>query len=115
MFEQYGFQIDRIHVESARDDHVLLPIQQMHETVIVDPADIAAALESRAGLIEPACLASRIIELVVAGHQPWTAADDLAHFALLKHPSVVVNNAKVAVGKRPADSVEFVPMLVGIQ
>ena len=41
--DENSFYLGRIDIESATDDHVLLPIKQVEKSVIVDTADVACA------------------------------------------------------------------------
>src|SRR5580704_2084328 len=41
MLEQGGFHLDRVHVLAPTDHHVLGPVHDVHESVLVDPGDVA--------------------------------------------------------------------------
>src|SRR6202521_3322439 len=52
---QHGLEVARVDVEAARDDHVLLAVEQHEEAVGVEAADGAGADEELAGGVETVC------------------------------------------------------------
>ena len=81
MAAQHRFEIARIDVEAAADDHVLLAIEERQKAVGVEAADVAGADEALAGGLEPLGLARLGGLAVIAGHHPARAADDFAGLA----------------------------------
>src|SRR3546814_17796888 len=43
--DQYRLEVAREDIETARDDHVLGAVHQRQEPVLVDPSDVAVAIE----------------------------------------------------------------------
>ena len=65
-----------IHVHPARDDQVLLPVDEVEEAVLVHVPEIA-----RVHPAVPDRLRRQVGALVVAGHRDRPPADDLPHLA----------------------------------
>ena len=111
MFAQQRFQVARVDVETAADDHVLLAVQQGQEAVGVEAADIAGADEALAARIEPLGLARLAGLAVVAAHHAGRVPHHLADgrgIAGRQFAARVVDEADVVARRRPADRVQLV-------
>src|SRR6185369_14911281 len=82
MLAQHRFEVARVEVEAAADDHVLAPIDEREKPVVVEAADVAGADEALAGRVEPLGFGGPLGLAVVAGHHPCRMTDDLAGRAL---------------------------------
>ena len=81
-----GFDLDREDVEPTRDDHVLLAVDDIIETVLVAPADIPGMMPA----ILPgfgACLG----QLEITAADDPAARDDLARFAGRQDVAVIIH------------------------
>ena len=62
MFEQRRLDLDRVHVFTAADDHVLGPVHDVDETVLVDAGDVSGVQpppgEGRPGGVGPVSVAA---------------------------------------------------------
>ena len=63
MLEQHVLDLDAVHVLAGADDHVLGPVDEVHEAVGVEQADVAAAEpaageERRRGRVGPVPVAA---------------------------------------------------------
>ena len=110
-----GFQIARVDVEPAGDDHVLLAIHQDEKAVGIEPADVAAADETLAARVVPFRLGGPLGALVVSVHDPGRVPDDLADLARRHFLAGLVDEANVVVRRRLADGVKLVGMEMGGQ
>src|SRR5262245_26042435 len=81
--------LSAVDVLATGDDHVLLTVDDVEESLIIGPDQIAG--------MEPAAgegRGSRLGVLPVARHQGWAAVDDLADLARLHVVHVVVDDAR---------------------
>lgn len=97
MREQRLFDLDRIDVESAGDDHVLGAIDDVQEVVRVEIADVARVMPA-----ERRGLGRRIGILVVALHDQRAAHDDFAALASRQQMAVPVHDPDFDERRRPA-------------
>jgi hypothetical protein len=89
-----------IHVEAARDDHVLAPVEQHQEAVLVEAAEVAGADVATALSVTPLgrgrCLGTAVVAVIMPGE----AADDLADLAARQLAPVLVDHADVVSRRR---------------
>ena len=112
---QHRFEIARIHVETAGDDHVLLAIHQYEESVLVETADVAGADETLAGRVIPFGFRRLRRLVVIAGHDALRVPDDFAGGARRQFDTLVVDQTDVVAGRGRADGVYLVRMLACFQ
>jgi len=100
----------RVDLHPAGVDHVLLPVDEIEEAVLVDVAEIAA--------VEPA-VAQRLRGLlgtvVIARHRDRGAADDLADFARGNVAPVVADDPHLGERRRHADAAGLAHGVVAVE
>ena len=74
---KHGFEVARIDVEAAGNDHVLLAVHQHQEAVIVEATDVSGADEAMTCGIEPLVFArlrdAVVVASIIAGLRPTTS------------------------------------------
>ena len=81
VLEQRGLDIGRIDILPARNNHVLLAIDEIQEAVLIETPDIAGAQPALSGRMCPGCFLIRCVVRMITGHHEATVADNLAGFA----------------------------------
>ena len=72
---QRGLEVGGVDVEAARNDHVLLAVEQREEAVGVEAADVAGADEALAGRVAPLGFRRFLRLPVIPGHHHAGVAD----------------------------------------
>src|SRR6185369_17681134 len=112
---QDRFEVAGINIEAARNHHVLAPVHQREEAVLVEAADIAGADVAVALAVVPLGFARLGGLVVVAGHHRAGAAHDFADLAGAKFAFILVDQPYVVTFGRLADGVQFLREVVRLQ
>ena len=112
---QHRFEIARIDVEAARDDHVLLAIHQDQETVFIEAADVAGADEAPAGRVIPLGLRRFRRLVVIAGHDAFGMADDFAGGTRWQFALLVVDQPDVVPRRWTTDGMQLARVQSGFE
>ena len=89
MHRQHRFDVDWIDVQAARNDHVLLAVQNVQIAVTVKPANIAATQVHTRTFVGLHRLGRFLRLLVIPTHKDGGISDNLANFASWKLSSIV--------------------------
>src|ERR1035437_6013252 len=98
MFEQYAFHLGGSNGESAVLDHLLAAINDVEESFLILPGDVAAPI--------PAIAKNRIgsgLGLPIALHELRAAHDQLAGLAGFHFVAVIIEDAAIRERRRIAD------------
>src|SRR3546814_8274939 len=106
--EQYPFKVAGKNIEPAGNYHVLRPVHQGQEPILVDPPDVAVAIEESSLCIVPVHRPGRVGAVVIAGHHRRAAADDLSARDLRQFRAVLADHFGDMAGRGLADGVELV-------
>src|SRR5947207_3163150 len=102
MLEQHLLDLDAVHVLAAADDHVLRPVDEVEEPVLVEATDVSAAEPPVGG----DGLGRRFRSVPVpAAHDRGAAQPDLARRAGGHGPAVGVDDADLDRRRRTPDRV----------
>src|SRR5262249_29159864 len=115
MLEQQHLDVGGIDVEAARDDHVLLAVEQDDEPVLVDAAHVARLEEQPPVLVVPQELARLVGLLVVALHHDLRPPGQLADLAARQRPALLVEHDDLAAEAGLAHRMQLVGMEVGLE
>ena len=102
IFANERFDVRRIHVEPAGDDHVLLAVDDVEVAVVVEPAHVARAQERPPVGMDPGCVARRLGLVVIAKHHRARAPDDLADLTARQDLAFVVDDLDLGPERRHA-------------
>ena len=91
----HDFEIARIDVEAARDDHVLAAVHQLQEAICIEASDIAGADEAFARGIAPFGLGGLVRLIMIAVHHRRRMTDDFTDSARADFATVLVDQTNV--------------------
>ena len=106
--QQHGLDLDRVDVLAARLDHVLRPVDEVQEPVVVHAHDVAGVQppvgEGNGGGVG---------QVPVAEHRARATQPELAFLARRQQPVVVTEDGDVEPEQGPADRARPDPLVVG--
>src|SRR3546814_8293682 len=100
---------------TARDDHVRGAVHQRQESVLVDPSDVAVAIEEIPVAIVPVHRFGRVGTVVVSGHHRRRAADDFADRSLRQPVALFVDHLRDMAGRGLAAGWQLAGTLVRLE
>ena len=115
MLQHHQLDVRRIDVLAARQDHVLLAVDEIEKALIIEAADVAGAQPTTSRRIGPRGLERGVGPVVIALHHEPAIAADLAEFARPGLAIVVTHELELLARNGLADGLDLLVEVFGRQ